>query len=426
MPSETAKVAARVTVDVQPAIAGLESFKKATSEVNAEIKSLIGSTKTAQNVLSQISPLYAQVAATIQNAQGKEITSTEAAELRKLQIIEKGTAAQLGVLELTEARKQAIQGQIAAKTQAIQDESLARQIAALDVAEARKQAITNESELKQLAAIEEAEARRLAILAESGARQDAIAKQTAAKIAETETLAAAKAEAIAMKAAAQQEAIQIQAQARAEYMAGRAQAFHESHAFGGIFRRTSMHLLSAGLLFGGLDIAKEGIVDLDAQMAGMKQVLPELEHSQALADEAARRFVDTAHEYGQAVNLVIESGKLWGRQYKDLDTVMKMVNATTLLSVVDNLDLAEANRALEATLNQYNMTASEAMRVTDSWSNVSHNAQIAARDLAEANERTASVARQVGVDFDHLQGFITAAVRATGQPGANIGKLVAA
>jgi TP901 family phage tail tape measure protein len=95
--------------------------------------------------------------------------------------------------------------------------------------------------------------------------------------------------------------------------------------------------------------------------------------------------------------------------------------------------MAEANKALEATMAQFGWIARNnaeaqaySMRIVDSWTKIAHNYMVSANDLAQANERAASSARNAGVDFDFLQSMIANGVRNTGRSGAEIGEQVAA
>ncbi|OPX93303.1 MAG: Phage-related minor tail protein [Pelotomaculum sp. PtaB.Bin104] len=196
------------------------------------------------------------------------------------------------------------------------------------------------------------------------------------------------------------------------------------------FAHHANFFLTGGLLYGGFDVLNQGLVQVEKGMAGVAQVLPVLEQDQTKLNAASRDFLDIMQRYGASVTEVTDAAKLWGRAYKDLATVETLVNSTTLLSIVDNLNLTEATRGLEAAMNQYGMTAKNAseataysMKIVDSWSSVAHNAQVSAQDLAAATERTGAVAKMVGVDFDSLQGLIAASVRSTGLAGANLGNM---
>jgi TP901 family phage tail tape measure protein len=206
------------------------------------------------------------------------------------------------------------------------------------------------------------------------------------------------------------------------------------------FEKMAMWSVAGGAYFGalrGVEGTIQNIADVERGMAGVAQVLPEVHNSQSELNRATLEFVGVAEKYGQSIEDVLNGAKLWGRQYKDLNTVLELVNTTTLLSVVDNLSLEEANKSLEATMVQYGMvidqTASKAeqqaqafeysRKITDAWSNVAHNSMASAQDLAQGMERTGSVAKQMGVDFDSMNALIATSVRNTGLAGANLGNM---
>lgn len=175
----------------------------------------------------------------------------------------------------------------------------------------------------------------------------------------------------------------------------------------------------------------DNIKKIEQGMAGMMQVLPQLHHDQAELNRVTQEFLGIAAQYGEKIEDVIEAGQLWGRAYKDVNTIMALLHSSSILAVADNFSLKEANKALEATMAQFGWQAKNSaealaysMRIVDSWTMVAHNAQISAKDLAAANERTASTARLVGVDFDFLQAMIAAAVRNTARSGAEIGNML--
>jgi len=193
-------------------------------------------------------------------------------------------------------------------------------------------------------------------------------------------------------------------------------------------------LLSGSLLAGALAIpvsAFNSIKQIEQAMAGMKQVIPELHESQGALNTQTLKFVDIAATYGESIQDVIKAGQLWGRMYKDLNIVNALTHQSTILAVADNFSLVDANKALEAAMFQYGLTAktsTEAIaysgRIIDIWTKLAHNAGVSAQDLAQAVERTGSVARLTGVDFEFLNAMIATGVRSTGRSGAEIGSMI--
>jgi len=186
---------------------------------------------------------------------------------------------------------------------------------------------------------------------------------------------------------------------------------------------------------------------LDMGMAGMNQVIDhtaiattaaktgisEQTVAQAALNTEQDKFINIASTYGESVDKVIESGKLWARTYKSLDTVNALVSQSTKLAVADNFSMAEANKYVEAAMFQYGLTAkntSEAMaysgNVIDVWTKLAHNAGASAQDIAKGVEQAGSAAHIAGADFEFLSAQIATGVRATGKSGNEIGKLCAA
>lgn len=168
----------------------------------------------------------------------------------------------------------------------------------------------------------------------------------------------------------------------------------------------------------GFEDAYKAVVEFDTGLAGMRQTLEETYASmgKVLDDKEMNRigqgFTQIAERWGQSVNEILTAGKTWSRQYKDVDEVMNLVNNSVLLSVVDNVNLENSVKSLEATMNQWGKTARNAaeanqfsLEIVDKWSALAHKQMATANDLADANARTGAVARQTGVDFDHMQGL---------------------
>lgn len=199
--------------------------------------------------------------------------------------------------------------------------------------------------------------------------------------------------------------------------------------------RSHFNWIVAGAALGSLFAipleALSNLKEIEQGMAGMKQVIPELHDNQEQLNKSTIEFLNIAEQYGASMGEITESAKLWGRAYKDINEVYSLLHSSSLLAVADNFSLTEANKALEATMMQYGMRARDAneaqklsMKIVDSWTNVAHNAIVSAQDLAAANERSASAAKQAGVSFDFLQGMIATMARNTGRSGGEIGNAI--
>ena len=166
------------------------------------------------------------------------------------------------------------------------------------------------------------------------------------------------------------------------------------------------------------------IADVEKQMASMRQVNHAVDSDQKVLNQTMNDFIGIAQKYGHSVDDIIKAGTLWGRGYKDLNTVMELTNLSAKLAVADNMNVDLANRAVESVINGYQMQGDAvnfATHVVDSWTKVAHNAQSSATDLAEALMRTGAAAKAVGVNFDTTTAMASAMIKATGRSGAEVG-----
>lgn len=176
----------------------------------------------------------------------------------------------------------------------------------------------------------------------------------------------------------------------------------------------------------------DSIKQFEQNRVNFAQVMPnDIADNQELMNNAMSNFTKIASEYGTTVQDVVEAGRLWGRQYKDIAIVESLVRNTTKLSITDNMSLVEVNKALEATMQQYNVKLkdyNEAQQVgnhvIDTWAKLADNAVVTASDLAKANEQSAGAAYQAGIGFDYLQALITTMSTATGKAGAEVGRSI--
>lgn len=180
----------------------------------------------------------------------------------------------------------------------------------------------------------------------------------------------------------------------------------------------------------------EVITEVGESMANLRTVMPQIQHgtgegqkrtkeeADAAMAEQSRKMIGTAADYGIGVNEAIESARLWGRMYKDQDTVNLLTAQSAKLAVADNFSVEESTKAVEAAMFQFGMqakTTAEALsysnRIIDVYTKLSHNAGVSAQDLAAGVERSGAVAHQAGMDFEFLTSLIAQGTRSTALSG---------
>lgn len=169
-------------------------------------------------------------------------------------------------------------------------------------------------------------------------------------------------------------------------------------------------------------------VDPSHMVNGLQLSGEEAEHFKHELEEMQSKLQGLAVKYGTTSHEMIESAKLWGRAYKDNNTVLALTDAATKLAVADAFDIVSANKALESSIMQWGFqihNANDAMsvsnRIIDSWTALAHNYTVSAQTLSEANKRMAQSAAEVGVSFHSAQALVAVMARKTQADGGEIG-----
>lgn len=197
--------------------------------------------------------------------------------------------------------------------------------------------------------------------------------------------------------------------------------------------------------------AGETIKEFEENMANLRTVMPSLgeplsidpiealknnrsidkEMQKATYEDQQRQMISIGTKYGVSNSDIIESARLWGRMYKERETVNLLTTQSAKLAVADNFSMEESTKAVEAAMFQFGMQAhstAEALaysnRIIDVYTKLSHNAGVTAQDLAAAVERSGSVAHQAGMSFEFLNALIAQATRSTALSGSAIGTML--
>ena len=164
-----------------------------------------------------------------------------------------------------------------------------------------------------------------------------------------------------------------------------------------------------------IDVAeKMNAVFTDIQMVSLS--------SAESIDKLKESYAELAYEYSSSVISVAEGANQWIRQGKSASETTELLRASMVLSRVGAIDAADATEYLTSTLNGYQLEASEAMRVVDAMSQADIESASSVEDLAIALQKTANIARNSGVEFETLVGWIAEVKEVTQRSAATIGE----
>lgn len=113
--------------------------------------------------------------------------------------------------------------------------------------------------------------------------------------------------------------------------------------------------------------------------------------------------------------------KLFYQQGLNTAEVNKMVEASAIAAALGESTMAEASETLTSILNSYNLTANDAIKVTDKISQVAIVSAADFEEISTAIEKVASSAASAGLDLDHMMGYLAKMIETTREAPSNIG-----
>ncbi len=186
--------------------------------------------------------------------------------------------------------------------------------------------------------------------------------------------------------------------------------------------RTVEYSLSLGLVYGALNQLKMGIQyvkDLNKEMVNI-QVATGMNKSEV--DKLSLTYNNMAKELGATTLQVSSSAVTWLKQGKTVEETEKLIQASMMLSKLGLIENAEASSYLTTILNGYKFEVEDSTKIISKMVAVDNASAASISGIAEALSKTASVARDSGVEFENLIAYIATVQSVTGQTGEVVGQ----
>jgi TP901 family phage tail tape measure protein len=186
-------------------------------------------------------------------------------------------------------------------------------------------------------------------------------------------------------------------------------------------RRFIVYNVIAGFFFRLAGAIREGVgafIQFDKQLNAARQILNPLLTD---IDAFTEAIFALGKEFGVAIGEVQEAQEIFIRQGKTQQEVIELTRQSLALAASAGIEFAQATEAITAAINQFAQEGLTAVEVADKFTAVSIRNAVTAQDLDLAIRRAGAAAATVGVEFDNLIGFITAAQEATRRGGQVIG-----
>lgn len=164
--------------------------------------------------------------------------------------------------------------------------------------------------------------------------------------------------------------------------------------------------------------AVRGAIEFDKQLVEVTKVMS---ISDGETENLSSNLLSFAKKYGVASTEVAKAAAVYSQQGLSVSKVIALTNASILLANVSILSTADATETLTAVMNQFNISADDAVSIVDKLNEISNNFAVTEKDLSEAIKRSGDSAKVAGVSFETLAGYVAAVQERTRRGGEVIG-----
>ncbi len=201
---------------------------------------------------------------------------------------------------------------------------------------------------------------------------------------------------------------------------GHALDFHTSSLLKNALTFTKWYL-PAQAAMGVISAFTRGLGNAVAAQRTFKVLEAVFQGTEEDAKKLANQTLLLASANGRSADEAAQSAVAWARLGLTRTQVLMALETSLRAANVAEISSAEATAYLTATYKAFGLTISDLPSKLDYLNALSNRYNVTNKDLFEGISRTASVAKQAGLEFEDLAGIITVVTAATGRPGQEIG-----
>lgn len=182
-----------------------------------------------------------------------------------------------------------------------------------------------------------------------------------------------------------------------------------------------VYLASSGITMGvvsGIKNMISTVRDLDKALTDLRIVTGD---SKSAAQELLSTYNEMAQVLGSTTSVVAKSADDWLRQGYNLVDTNQLIKDSMVLSIVGQMDSAEATSSLTAAMKGYSLGASEAIGIVDKFTRVDLEAATSAGHLATALSKTAANAKISGLSLNEVIGQLAVVNETMKEAGESTG-----
>ncbi len=186
------------------------------------------------------------------------------------------------------------------------------------------------------------------------------------------------------------------------------------------FWATSGILTGITSIFSAVKVLTEAIKDNETAVVNLRRVFDGTNED---FEVLASNVTDLAIKYGDTIENAGKIQEEWAKTGKNTADQIKYLSEVTELALntadIENADMAV--RYLNSSLQQMNMNWQDAGKLLDSWNKMADKFPAETRDFAEAYEKSAGYAKNLGLDYNELNTIISILIENTGRSGEEVG-----
>lgn len=158
--------------------------------------------------------------------------------------------------------------------------------------------------------------------------------------------------------------------------------------------------------------------NIDTQVTGIAMVTGKgLEETW----KEVKSYTSLARELGTTTSEIAKQSEEFYRQGLNQADTMNMIKGTTTMASIANMDFSESINYMTAAINGFKLSSDDAMMVSDIFSKLDASAAVSVEDLAIALSKTASIAKNAGMEIQTTTAFLTKMIETTQEAPENLG-----
>ena len=186
--------------------------------------------------------------------------------------------------------------------------------------------------------------------------------------------------------------------------------------------------LMTGAVFGTIGAVKglfTALKDIDYTLIELEKVVADFADS----NEQLNKYMDSSvsiakqygREFGESFTIGLKAMRDFVRMGRSIEEAQQLTRTAMAAVNIAAFNQDDAIKSLTSTIHQFNMSASDSMRILDAWNALENKSGATAQDLAAATEKAGSAFRLVGASMHELNAISSAMIKVTGESGDTVG-----